>query len=36
MHYEIHEGWKRYEITKHLGNVLAVLIARLFIQKQIQ
>jgi RHS repeat-associated protein len=28
VHYEIYEGWKRYEITNHLGNVLAVITDR--------
>ncbi|HNG07135.1 MAG TPA: RHS repeat-associated core domain-containing protein, partial [Saprospiraceae bacterium] len=28
MHYEIFEGWKRYEIANHLGNVLAVVTDR--------
>lgn len=27
-HYPIFEGWKRYEITNHLGNVLAVITDR--------
>jgi RHS repeat-associated protein len=27
-HYAIFEGWKRYEITNHLGNVLAVITDR--------
>lgn len=27
-HYTIFEGWKRYEITNHLGNVLAVITDR--------
>lgn len=28
VYYEIYEGWKRYEITNHLGNVLAVITDR--------
>jgi hypothetical protein len=27
-HYVIFEGWKRYEISNHLGNVLAVVTDR--------